>query len=313
MGELVSVVVLSYSRPELLKQALEGLSKQTYPALDVIVVDNRSDQSEEVARIVERLPLVRLVRLPTNTGFTGGMNAGVGAAQGTFTLLTEDDIVLEPDCVQKLIDGFSQVTRGGLASGTLTDIGKNTIRYAGGEVSLGPALTLLLPGQGEEDGKDSSPPRRTGYMPGCFIFGRTEYLAALGPFRSDFFLYQEDVDLCLRVLELGDALLYIPGARAGHHAEQPLWNNPDIEYHKLKNSLAVYCLHAAPLSVLKYWLRFSFRTLRAVRSDTASGVRHLRALAWASIRGARFWKERRKGVAFPLEARENATAPSPHP
>ena len=78
---LVSVVVLSYNRPVALQRALVSVVHQTYPNLEVLVVDNLSVSSEEIARIVSRFPAIRLISHPCNLGFTGGMNSGIRAAR----------------------------------------------------------------------------------------------------------------------------------------------------------------------------------------------------------------------------------------
>ena len=294
MPALVSVVVLSYSRPSLLRLALEALSEQSYRDLDVIVVDNWSECSEEVRNVLRSFSSFRLLDLPENTGFTGGMNAGTRVARGLYTLLTEDDIILERDCIAMLVETFPKLQGAGLASGTIVDVGRSTIRYSGGFVRLRPGLQLVLPNQGNPDRRESSEPVTTGYIPGAFIFGRTDYLSILGPFRDDFFLYQEDVELCLRVLERGDTLWFVPLARCGHHTEQPAWTDPEIEVHKLKNSLAVYLLHATPDLLFEYLLRFGVQTFRAFCSSYSKGILHARAFLWAISSAPRLIHERRK-------------------
>jgi GT2 family glycosyltransferase len=284
MGELVSVVVLSYARPSLLRSALDGLSRQTYSSLDVIVVDNFSEKSREVKRVVAQYPRFRLVALNSNTGFTGGMRAGLLAARGPFALLTEDDIVLDQDCIEVMVNAAHELPGPGLFSGPIRDRGAGTVRYAGGHVQLGPALRLTLTDGPDPSIPSSSTPQLTGYVPGCFIFGGTEYLSKLGPFREEFFLYQEDVELCLRVLERGESLWFLPGARCAHAPARSASTDPEIEFHKLKNSLAVYALHAAPLVALEYWLRVCVRALRALRSDPQRGLTFIRALGWGTLR-----------------------------
>ena len=237
--DLVSVVVLSFCRPDLLTRALAGLRAQTYAPLDVIVVDNRSSRSDEVLRLLRDHPDFRLLALAKNTGFTGGMNAGVQAARGKYILLTEDDVILEPDCIRNLVQELARLPRESLLSGILLNFGEGTVLYSGGSVRLGRDLRLDLPGHGRLDHGEQDEPMRTGFIPGCFVFGTADYLRQLGPFRDDFFLYQEDVDLSLRVLEQGNELWVVPSARCSHQPPSRPWTDPDIEFHKLKNSLAI--------------------------------------------------------------------------
>src|SRR5882724_7591812 len=103
---LVSVVLLSYNRPNLLDQVLASIRDQSYENIEVTVVDNPSDASSEVARVVSDYANVRLIQNPQNLGYAGGMNRGIANASGDFVYLTEDDIVLAPDCIQRLVDYF---------------------------------------------------------------------------------------------------------------------------------------------------------------------------------------------------------------
>src|SRR5689334_5341404 len=99
----ITIVVLSHNRPQLLEKALRSIQQQTYPARDVIVVDNASPSSDRVRAVVAACGSVRLVANSTNLGFTGGMNQGLDEATGEYIYLTEDDIELEPDCIAELV------------------------------------------------------------------------------------------------------------------------------------------------------------------------------------------------------------------
>src|SRR5205085_1414228 len=75
-------------------------------------------------------------------------------------------------------------------------------------------------------------------------FCRTDYLRRLGGFREEFFLYMEDVELCARVRRRGDPITIVPRAKA-YHFEPPEGPVPaSVEYHKLKNFVTTYLLHA---------------------------------------------------------------------
>jgi len=125
---MVSIVLLSYDRPEFLRAALASLRAQTYARLDVTVIDNLSARSEEIARIVARSENVKLIRNARNLGYAGGMNQGIAAASGCYTLLTEDDIVLEPDCVARLVEFMDARPSAGLAAPLLLNYAARTIR-----------------------------------------------------------------------------------------------------------------------------------------------------------------------------------------
>jgi GT2 family glycosyltransferase len=250
----VSVVCLSYNRPHLLGDALAGLAGQTYPNLDVTVIDNRSPRSEEVAAVAGRYPQFEFVPNPENSGFTGGMNLGIRRATGEFICLTEDDLFLEPDFVAALVDYFAARPDTGLAGGLLIDRGTRTILCAGADYQLGRVFRFRFRAEGEPDAGQFSGPFEAPFVSGSVIFARRDFLAGeLNGFRDDFFVYLEDLELCHRTRRANRSVVVVPRARAHHATPPPGRVSALVEYHKYKNLYAVYFLHA-PAKVLPVFL-----------------------------------------------------------
>jgi glycosyltransferase involved in cell wall biosynthesis len=86
---LVSVIVPAYNAEPYLADALESVFAQDYPDLDVIVVDDGSD--DDTAGVAERRGTrVRLFRQP-NRGAGAARNAGIDAARGSFVAFLDAD------------------------------------------------------------------------------------------------------------------------------------------------------------------------------------------------------------------------------
>ena len=113
---LVSAVVLSYARPELLKLALDSLVCQSYHPLEIILVDNKSRASDEIVKLVGQYPSVRLMANSQNLGFAGGMNKGIQAARGVYVYLTEDDVIVDENCIATLVAHMETRPATGLAA-----------------------------------------------------------------------------------------------------------------------------------------------------------------------------------------------------
>lgn len=244
----VTVVVLSYNRPELLVKALNSIARQTYPNCDILVVDNLSPASARIKEIVEPFDGVRLIPNSANNGFTGGMNRGLADAKGEYIYLTEDDVELAPDCLANLINYLESHSEVALAGPVMWNLGTHTVRCAGGEFRLESGYRMRVIGEGEKS-PPAQLPFHTGYLPGAMIAAKTAELRALGGFHPDFFMYGEDVELCARVLERGRAIAIVPAARVYHHEPPDGAISPLLSFHKQKNLGALYLLHA-PLAVL---------------------------------------------------------------
>jgi GT2 family glycosyltransferase len=279
----VTVVVLSYNRPALLEKALRSIGKQTCRNLEIIVVDNCSPSSATVRDVVAASPGVTLISNDDNRGFTGGMNQGLAAARGLYVYLTEDDIELAPNCVSELINHLEENPGVVLAGPVMWNRQTATIRCAGGIITLGPIYESTIVGAGART-LAVTEPYRTMYLPGAMIAARTSQLRDLGAFRSDFFMYVEDVELCTRVLKRASGgIAIVPAAKVYHHEPPIAPDTPELMFHRQKNLAALYLLHA-PLSVLpEFLLRYGgMEGLRKLFRRSHFGP-WARAWAWVAL------------------------------
>ena len=114
----VSVVIPSWNGRDLLEKFLPSVVRAAsfHPDNEVIVVDNGSDdgtaewvrrQFPETASGGEGPKLVRVLRMQRNLGFGAGNNAGVRAARNNIVVVLNNDMRVEPDCFQRLLEGFT--------------------------------------------------------------------------------------------------------------------------------------------------------------------------------------------------------------
>ncbi len=100
---LVSVVVATHNRPVLLAETLAAIERQTYPALEIIVVN---DAGTDVRDVVARFPRARLLDQPENRGPAAARNRGLADARGTFAILFDDDDEMFPDHIAALANAL---------------------------------------------------------------------------------------------------------------------------------------------------------------------------------------------------------------
>jgi glycosyltransferase involved in cell wall biosynthesis len=96
-AELVSVVIPCYQQAQYVGEAIESVLAQTYPHLEVIVVDDGS--TDNVGAIASRYPGVRCIREP-NSGAAAARNAGIRNSNGDFLIFLDADDRLLPQGVQ---------------------------------------------------------------------------------------------------------------------------------------------------------------------------------------------------------------------
>ena len=99
---LLSVIIPHYNGVDFISACLRALAQQSYPHLEIIVVDNGSvDESVELAR--REFPDVNLIELGQNLGLTAAINRGIRAATGEIIVALNNDTEVAPDWAQELV------------------------------------------------------------------------------------------------------------------------------------------------------------------------------------------------------------------
>lgn len=98
---LVSVIIPTYKRPHLLVRAINSVLNQTYSNLDVLVVDDHSeDDTPSVVRDIND-PRMRYVEHPVNKGLPAVRNTGIRMALGEYIAFLDDDDEWREDKIEK--------------------------------------------------------------------------------------------------------------------------------------------------------------------------------------------------------------------
>lgn len=108
---LVSVVVPTCNRREVLQRCVEALARQTHPNYEVIIVDDCStDDTPEFLRrfAADHADLnIRCLRNETHAGANPSRNRGIREAKGEFVAFEDSDCIAEADWLDRLVDGFT--------------------------------------------------------------------------------------------------------------------------------------------------------------------------------------------------------------
>jgi glycosyltransferase involved in cell wall biosynthesis len=100
---LVSVIILTYNRPEFLKKAIASAVGQTYRNLEIIVSDDCSPDSPQAIIDSFQDPRIRLRRNPQNLGIALNVTNAFKAATGKYVASLNDDDLWNEDYLAKLV------------------------------------------------------------------------------------------------------------------------------------------------------------------------------------------------------------------
>jgi GT2 family glycosyltransferase len=231
MSVRVSAVVVNFEQRDLLRQCLSSLREALgrIAAYEIIVVDNGStDESCEMVRT--EFPIVRLIELPSNEGFAGGVDVGIRQATGEWVLCVNNDATVAPDAVEELlrVAEAGGDTIGSVAALLVFADRPDVINSAGIEVDrLGVASDRLL---GEPiRASESEPLEVFGSSAGAALY-RKAMLDEV-PFEPSFFAYYEDVDVAWRARMRGWRNLYAPAAVVRHHHSATAVHASSLKYY----------------------------------------------------------------------------------
>ena len=214
---MISALVVNYNaEPALLSRCLASLRAQTYPRLEILLVDNGSDP-EPVDSIAATYPDVRILRLGRNFGFAGGVNRGILAASGDLVLVSNFDVELEADCLSQLATVMgSDEGLAGVAPKTVFMHDQHLIDNVGTRIDTQMVAYHVGIGQLDLGQYDVSEPAFGACFAAALLRKSAFAPEAVGPLDGRYFMYYEDVDWCYRANILGWRFRTAPKAVVAH-------------------------------------------------------------------------------------------------
>ncbi len=258
MKPLVSVVMLAWNRRKEVRKSLSEIRNQEWKKLEIIVVDNHStDGTPEMIR--SEFPEVNLIKMPENVGIMGS-NIGIGNCMGKYVLILDDDSYPGKETIRRAVESFRRNPE---------DVGVICTRvinpHTGGiDTDIWKQLSI--------SGDDV-----TGYEgnffhgAGCFV--RKEVFERSGYYDKDYFIYGNEGDLALRILDAGYRMKYMPNLVVYHQAKEFSGRGSRSTFYRTRNYLATIWKH------YPFWggLRLSCRWLAA---SFVCAARDLAFLSW---------------------------------
>jgi len=216
---LVYIILVNWNGLDDTVECLDSLKEVDYGNYRIVVVDNasRGDDAQVLERKYGRY--IHVIRNSENLGFVGGNNRGIEYAlqkKADFVLLLNNDTIVEPDFLTRLMDAMLRDDRIGIAGSKIYhEHNRKLIWFAGGRNILYNRKYVHY-GQDEIDEGQYDTEKEVHFITGCVLLIRAELLGKIGALDEDYFSYVEDNDLCRRVKRLGYSINYIPGSVVYH-------------------------------------------------------------------------------------------------
>jgi GT2 family glycosyltransferase len=234
----LSVVVVTFNGRRWLGPCLESLSFDRDPAVEIIVVDNASDDGS-VDYVRAAFPGVRTIALDSNRGFAAATNVGCRAARGRYLALLNNDTEVSPGYLAALRSALDSTRWADLAAARIVFLHDDgIIDSAGDGYTLWGGAFKRLHGYAAADAGE---PREVFGVCGAACMFRREVFERLGGFDEAFFMVHEDVDFSFRAQLAGFRAVYVPGAIVRHAGSATLGPSSRIAvYYGQRNLEWVY-------------------------------------------------------------------------
>lgn len=208
----VSVIVVTYNRPEHVRTCLEHLARQTLPAVETVVVDASPDR--RTAAVVDEFPAVGYLRNDLGMGFMATSRAiGVAATTGDIVAFLDDDANAEPDWLEHLLSPYADPRVGAVGGRARNGVPNEETEGADRVGLLLPDGTLTGFFAAITDGDVA-----VDHLIGCNMSYRRSALEAIGGIHDHWpgTSLREDADTGLRMRAAGHEVIFTPQAVVFH-------------------------------------------------------------------------------------------------
>jgi GT2 family glycosyltransferase len=225
----LSISIVNYNGEIYLSPLLDSIYTRPPSCLfEVFVVDNASSDNS-VSLIQRRYPQVKLTINSENTYYAQGTNSNLAMATGRYVLISNNDVMYESDCLDRMVRFMDQHPEIGILGpqvlrmdGSIQESGCRfqTIAFALFEYLF---LNYLFPNNPvlrnySYAGWDRKSLRPVDFVGGaCFLIRRSLYEQIGGLDAAHFLFYGEEADYCRRAWQAGWQVVYYPDARVRHH------------------------------------------------------------------------------------------------
>lgn len=211
----VGIVIVNYNGAQFQNDSIKSIKEQSYDNFIIIVVDSGSTDNS-ISMLRKEYDDVVILEQEENIGVAAGNNIGIKYALENFceyVLLLNNDVELEPRMIETLMAVADESTV--VVPKIYYYDNPNIIWMAGGEMNWRKGETRHF-GIDKMDDGNYNKKKKISYAPTCAMLVHRKVFETIGFVDEEVFMYFDDTDLCVRILDAGFQLLYVPEAKMWH-------------------------------------------------------------------------------------------------
>jgi GT2 family glycosyltransferase len=245
----VAVIVLNYNGMQFLEKCFDSLRKSTYPAIQLLMYDNRStDESVDFIRL--HYPEVKIIRSFINGGYSRAYNEAIQHTSAPYAVLLNNDVEVEPGWIEPLVArAESDSGIGALQPKLVWLLDRSRFEYAGsagGEMDKYgyPFLRGRIFNTIEYDTGQYDDEKDIFWASGAALFVRTSVFGECLALDETFVHHMEEIDMCWRIHLLGYRIRVVPASVVAHYGgativsdsfKKMYWNHRNSMFMLFKN------------------------------------------------------------------------------
>ncbi|MDX2504240.1 MAG: glycosyltransferase family 2 protein [Gammaproteobacteria bacterium] len=306
------VITVNYKGADDTATCVASLMQSTV-SVSIVVVDN-TPYDPMLSKLLAPYPDVKIIYAPINLGFGRGNNLGIEwALENTdceFVLILNNDATIELDAIEKMEMAMDVHAEAGIVTARIVlSEDESKLWYGGGEVDWRRGGGRVPGVLGSADAPLALQARYVSFASGCAMLIRRVVLKEISGFDDRYFMYEEDLELCLRMINQGWKLWYESSALIKHKGQGSLrdvqgsqfiaaWapanpNLPFYVYHIMRNRLLTMNAYANGENLREFYMYFPFfiiaKLLRFVRHGRWSAIK-------AMYKGWQAYRQEIRGV-----------------
>ena len=270
---LVAVLILSWNESDFTVKCVKDLKACDYPNLKIMVLDNgsRKEESEKLRRIGG----IELLKSDKNLGFTGGNNYLIRQTMKKksvkYLICLNNDTRLERDFLSRLVEVAEDNPKFGCLGPLIFD--------KSGNISIGDHpgdFNLYMGGSSRIrrwKNKIRSKPFISDYISGCCMMFSRKLMERIGGFPENYFIYNEEVEICYRIKKEGFLCCVVPQSKITHLVSATTGKISGFkQYHQFRNIIWFEKMYGNLMEKIVFFAYlFAFKTPKRVVLNVLEG------------------------------------------
>lgn len=248
----LAIVIVSFNVRDDLDRCLRSIAAAVDDVSTAIVVVDNGSSDGTVDWLRQHWPAIQLIATGNNLGFARANNIGIRATRSELVLLLNPDTVAAAGALRRLVRTLREHAETAAVGPRLVDAtGQPELSFGWAISPFGELRQKLLQGWARRGGgpvrraleRSLRTPGVRDWVSGACLLTRRADLDAVGLLDERYFMYGEDVDLCLALRARGRTVRFEPEALVQHLRGRSGGANPALERRRRDSQLAYYRKH----------------------------------------------------------------------